>query len=108
VDQTKPAISISFEGTISDGFLGEFARQATSIDGAMDALQELNRKFRLIIVTSNSPSKFPEISDWIIRNKGERHFTFELTNIKPVATYMIDKRAIKFDNWPQILQSLSY
>ena len=106
MDITKPAISIAFEGTLSEAFLGEFTRGHASIDGAMDALQELNRKYRLVICTSNPPSKFEEITDWIIRNRGARHFTFEVTNTRPAAAYYIEKRAIKFDSWSQVMNLL--
>jgi hypothetical protein len=106
VDYTKPAIAIAFEGTLSDGSLGEFSSGHASIDGAMDALQELNRKYRLIICTSAGPSRFAEINDWIVRNRQGRHFTFEVTNNRPAAVYYIEKRAIKFESWPQVMNLL--
>lgn len=106
MDPTKPAISIAFEGTISDGSLGEFSRGHASIEGAMDALQELNRKYRLIICTSAPASKLEEISDWIIRNRGARYFTFEVTNKRPAAAYYVEKRAVEFKNWQQVVSLL--
>lgn len=106
MDPTKPAIAIAFEGTISDGSLGEFNRGHVSIDGAMDALQELNRKYRIIICTSAPASRLEEICDWITRNRGSRHFTFEVTNKRPAAAYYIEKRGIEFRNWSQVMSLL--
>jgi|SRR3979490_2551389 len=106
MDPTKPAISVAFEGTISDGSLGYFSKGHASIDGAMDALQELSRKYRLVICTSNTPSKFEEITDWIVRNRGARYFNFEVTNIRPTAVHYIEKRAVKFENWSQVMSLL--
>lgn len=106
MDPTKPAISIAFEGAITDGLLGEFVHTPKSIDGAMDALQELGRKYRLIIVTSSPESKLEDIHDWIVRNRGARHFTFEVRHTRPAAVYYIEKRAIKFENWQQVMHLL--
>jgi hypothetical protein len=106
MDPTKPAISIAFEGTLSDGSLGEFSSGHASIDGAMDALQELHRKYRLIICTSAPVSMHEAISDWVIRNRGGRYFTFEVTNKRPSAAYYIEKRAVKFDSWSQVVSLL--
>lgn len=106
MDPTKPAIAIGFEGTISEGFLGSSLLGTASIDGAMDALQELNRKFRLVICTSSPPSRFEEISDWITRHRGHRYFTFEITDKRPPAAYYIEKRGIKFENWKQVMSLL--
>jgi hypothetical protein len=107
MDLTKPAIAIGFEGAISDGQLNHLlGRGHVSVEGSMDALQELGRKYRLIICTYSPEAKFEEISDWITRNKGARYFTFEVTNRRPAAAYYIEKRAIKFDNWNQVLSTL--
>lgn len=106
MDSTRPALAIAFEGTITDGLLGELVYQWNSIDGAMDALQEMGRKYRLIICTSSPESKFEDIADWINRNKGSRYFNFEITNKRPAAVYYIEKRAIKFDNWKNVLSLL--
>lgn len=105
-DPTKPAIAIAFEGTLTDGLLGEFVNNPKSIDGAMDAMQELGRKYRLVVVTSSPESKLEDIHDWIIRNRGARHFTFEVKNTRPAAVYYIEKRAIKFESWKQVLELL--
>lgn len=105
-DPTKPALAIAFEGTLSRGFLGELMNPTASIEGAMDALQQLSRKFRLIICTASPASKLDEITDWVNRNKGGRYFTFEVTNTRPAAVYYIEKRAIKFESWNQVLSLL--
>jgi hypothetical protein len=106
VDPTKPALAIAFEGTLSEGVLGEFSKGHASIEGSMDALQELNRKYRLIICTSSPATKLSEIADWIARNRGPRHFTFEVTNTRPAAAFYIEKRGLKFESWQQVLNSL--
>ncbi len=104
---TKPAIAIAFERTISDSLLGADMLNNESVAGAMDALQELSWKYRLVVVTTSPSSKFSEISDWIMRNRGGRSFQFEVTNVKPPALYHIDSRALRFESWPQVLSVLS-
>jgi hypothetical protein len=102
----KPTICIAFEGIITEGYLGGDLLQDISVPGAMDALEALSRKFNLVIITASQPHKFSAITDWINRNKGSRYFLFEVTNIRPAAAYYIEKRAIKFDNWNNVMSLL--
>jgi hypothetical protein len=106
LNSTKPILAIAFEGVICDTYSGGNLLNESPVPGAMDALMELGRKYRLMIVTTNQPYKFSEISDWLTRNKGSRYFTCEITNQRPAATYYIEKRAIKFDSWNQTLNVL--
>jgi hypothetical protein len=108
MNSLKPAICIAFEGTISEGTLSTYEgyQLHASVEGAMDALQELSWKYRIVICTSSPSHKLSEINDWIIRNKGARGFVFELTNIRPPAVYYIEKRGIKFESWDQVMNLL--
>jgi len=95
----KPWIAVDFDHTIRDVKHGEYDRP---MEGVGEALAELQKTFRVLVHSCNSPQF---IEKWL------NEFGIPVDAIwqiaKPVASYYIDDRAIKFTSWKQVLEEIN-
>jgi hypothetical protein len=86
------------------------------IEGALEALDHLSKKWRLVLFTAKVKPDRPlvdgkcgyELVDQWLRDHGVRELFDEITHEKPRADYYIDDKAIEFSgNWSAILGRLS-
>lgn len=72
--------------------------------GAVEALELLSRKYKIVILTSRTPAQHRIVEQWL------NYFNIpfdRVTNVKPEAIAYIDDRAVRYqDNWPQIVEWL--
>ena len=73
--------------------------------GALDALQDLQGKYHIIIHTTkaNIPSGRKAVADWL------EYYDVYYDEIvgKPEALWYIDDKAIKFTNWSSVMGGLN-
>jgi len=84
------------------------------IEGSIEAIKELSKKYRIIIFTAkvkedrplvNGKTGMTLVNEWL--NKYElTSYISEVTSEKPRAKYYIDDKAIRFDNWSDVLGEL--
>ena len=85
------------------------------IEGALDAIKALSKKYNIIIFTAkvrpdrplvNGKTGYELVDEWL-EQYGVRQYIDEITYEKPRAEYYIDDKAIEFtNNWNQILGEL--
>ncbi len=104
----KPILAVDFDGVIHSYELGwnNGAIYGSPVEGAMQALVELSRDYKLIVLTARPETQFGRIKAWIETHQKAGPFAFEVTNVKPPAAAYIDDRAIRFRDWPQALSEL--
>lgn len=95
-------LCIDFDGVIhkaSKGYVeGKIYDPPT--EGSVFTLNNLARRYNLVVLTARPPEDFPKIKKWL------KKYSFpemEVTNTKPKARAYIDDRAVRFTSWPDIV-----
>jgi len=113
----KNTIAIDFDGVIHKNSLGfhNGTIYDVPVDGTKEALEFLSKKFsKIIIFTCKSRPKRPLINgmngtelvwQWLKKNKLDQYI-FEVTVEKPVAAAYIDDKAIRFNDWKDIIEDI--
>jgi histidinol phosphatase-like enzyme len=110
--ERKKAITIDFDETIcqkqnySDGAIWQ-----VPIEGAVEAIQELDKKYRIIIQTvrlnpfmpGDVEAKRKEIEAWL--TKYSIPF-YKVTNNKYKSVAYVDDKGIRFTTWPDVMHLL--
>lgn len=99
----KPTICIDFDGVLNNyrGYDGD--NLGTPRPGAKEFLQELNKNYKVIILSARRYSK---IITWL-NEHGLWEYVTDVTSFKPPALAYIDDRGIQFKgNYQEILEQL--
>lgn len=102
-------IAIDFDGVIHDNCEGwkDGTVYGLPIDGMQDAIENLSKKFNVIVFTAKAKSDRPLINgksgvdlieEWLDKY-GILKFVSEITSEKPRAVAYIDDKGIRFNNW---------
>ncbi len=109
-------IAIDFDGVIHEfnGY-GDGTCYGQPINGAFDAIEQLSKKYNIIIYSSKCLPDRPLVSgltgkqlitDWLKKYDMLKYIK-DITHFKPRAKYYIDDKAIHFqNNWKDILKQL--
>lgn len=106
-------LAIDFDGVIHDSNKGFYdgTCYGDPIPGALEALQILSSKFRIVIFTAkakpnrplvNGKSGTELVSEWL-ESHGMLQYVAEITSEKPRAMLYIDDNAYRFENWKDAL-----
>jgi hypothetical protein len=109
-------LAIDFDGVIHSNELGfhDGTVYGTPIKGVEQALEELSKKYTLIIHTSKANPNRPLINgktgkeliwEWLGKYKLNSYIT-NITYDKINASYYIDDKAIHFTNWSSVLKKI--
>lgn len=95
-------LAIDFDGVIHDISLANHPEFGPPILDAQPTILKLKRLQNRIIILSaraSTPESKQLIANWLDANKIPYDV---LTNVKPVADYYIDDKAVKFNNWSDL------
>ena len=106
-------LAIDFDGVIHKNSKGFFDGTVYDepIDGVKDALEQLSKKYKIVIFTCKVKPDRPLINGktgkelieaWLSKHS-LLHYISEITCEKPRASYYIDDKAIHFTNWDNCL-----
>ena len=106
-------LAIDFDGVIHKNSKGFFDGTVYDepIDGVKDALEQLSKKYKIVIFTCKVKPDRPlingktgkELIDAWLSKHILLHYISEITCEKPRASYYIDDKAIHFTNWDNCL-----
>jgi hypothetical protein len=109
-------LAIDFDGVIHKNSKGfhDGTIYDDLIEGTKEALEELSKKYRLVIFSAKARKDRPLINDktgiqliWEYLHKHELDsYVDTVTSEKPRAFAYIDDRGIRFTNWKDCLNSL--
>jgi hypothetical protein len=107
----KKLIGIDFDATIhkySSGWRGG-AVYDEPMDDVKDALEQLNKKYSLFILTARinkvGDKQWKAVWEWLEKYDLAQYIK-KVTNIKYAAEYYIDDRAVHFDTWKSVLTKI--
>ena len=106
-------LAIDFDGVIHKNSKGFFDGTVYDepINGVKDALEQLSKKYKIVIFTCKVKPDRPLINGktgkelieaWLSKHS-LLHYISEITCEKPRASYYIDDKAIHFTNWDNCL-----
>lgn len=106
-------IAIDFDGVIHNDYLGyhDGTCYGNPIEGSLDAIKELSKKYKIIIFTAKAKPSRPLVdgktgkelvTDWLIKYKYIEYIQ-EVTCEKPRAIIYIDDNGYRFANWENTL-----
>lgn len=117
-EEESNTIAIDFDGVIHSFEYGfhDGTIYGTPIEGSIDAIIELSKKYRLVIYTAKAKKDRPLIGgktgvelvwEWLEKYNISK-FISDITAEKPRCICYIDDKAIQFKNWSQALSDLNY
>ncbi len=109
-------IGIDFDGVIHKNSKGFFDGTIYDkpIKGSKEALKKISKKYDIIIFTAkakkdrgliNGKSGTEMVWDWLKKYDMDKYVK-DVTSEKPRAVFYIDDKAIKFDNWSNVLNQV--
>ncbi len=114
-DEEQFNISIDFDGVIHQHFgVGDGTVSGGIIDGAKDALEQLSKKYRIILFTAKAKPDRPLVNgktgielvwEWLEKHDVAKYI-HSITSEKPRAVCYIDDKAVRFVNWQQTLSDV--
>lgn len=107
-------LAIDFDGVVHTFDKGFFdgTCYGEPIAGALDAIKELSKKFRIVIFTAKAKPDRPLINgktgtelveEWLTKH-GIMEYVHEITSEKPRALLYIDDNGYRFENWNDTLE----
>lgn len=90
----KPTVCVDFDGVLNNYRKYDENDLSTPREGAKEFLEELSKKYRVIILTAR---RFDKVMEWLNQYELSK-YVFDVTNIKPKnVVCFVDDRAIKFN-----------
>jgi hypothetical protein len=117
-EEESNTIAIDFDGVIHSFEYGfhDGTIYGTPIEGSIDAIIKLSKKYRLVIYTAKAKKDRPLIGgktgtelvwEWLEKYNIDKLIS-DVTAEKPRCICYIDDKAIQFKNWDQALSDLKY
>jgi len=102
IDNLEKIIAIDMDGTICS--INDKYQDCELLEGARESINHIKKKGYKVYIHTGRHILNAEITiKWLIDNKIEYdHIVFG----KPPAKYYIDDKAIKFDNWKNVLKTI--
>lgn len=114
-DHEQNNISVDFDGVIHDHKgVGDGTITGDILEGAKEALEQLSKKYRIIIFTAKAKPDRPLVNgktgtelvwEWLEKHDVAKYID-SITSEKPRAVCYIDDKAIRFENWSQTLDCI--
>lgn len=109
----KNVLCLDFDGVIHDDSLGfhDGTIYGLPIEGSIEAIINLSRKYKIIIFTCKANPDRPKINnktgveliwEWLEKHN-IKDFIYDITFTKPTALAYIDDKAIRFESWDKCL-----
>lgn len=109
-------IAIDFDGVVHtfDKGYHDGTCYGAPIDGSLEAIKELSKKYNIIIFTAKAKPSRPLVNnktgtelvrDWL-EEHGVLKYVSEITAEKPRAFLYIDDKGYRFENWPDTMKFL--
>ena len=102
IDNLEKIIAIDMDGTICS--INEKYQDCELLEGARESINHIKKKgYKVYIHTGRHILNAQITIEWLINNNIEYdHIVFG----KPPAKYYIDDKAIRFDNWKNVLNKI--
>lgn len=107
-------VAIDFDGVLHNAHLGwgDGTCYGDPLPGAIDAIKELSKKYKIIIFTAKAKSDRPLVNDKtgieLVKEWFEKHnilnHIHDITSEKPRAELYIDDNGYRFENWSDTLK----
>lgn len=115
-EQTSKNICVDFDGVIHKNSKGfhDGTIYDDPVEGTKEALEFLSKNYNLIIFTCKARPERPLVNgktgkeliqEWLEKHGFDKYIS-EITHEKPRAWFYIDDKAIKFEDWKQVLGEL--
>ena len=112
-DQSS-VIAIDFDGVLHNAYQGwgDGTCYGDPMPGAIDAIKELSKKYKIVIFTAKAKPDRPLINgktgvelvkEWF-ENHNILNYIYEITSEKPRAELYIDDNGYRFENWSNTLK----
>jgi len=109
-------IAIDFDGVVHtfDKGYHDGTCYGAAIDGSLEAIKELSKKYNIIIFTAKAKPSRPLVKnktgtelvrDWL-EEHGVLKYVSEITAEKPRAFLYIDDKGYRFENWSDTMKFL--
>lgn len=109
-------IAIDFDGVVHtfDKGYHDGTCYGAPIDGSLEAIKKLSKKYNIIIFTAKAKPSRPLVNnktgtelvrDWL-EEHGVLKYVSEITAEKPRAFLYIDDKGYRFENWPDTMKFL--
>ena len=113
---TKEVVAIDFDGVIHKNSKGYFDGTIYDkpIDGALEAIKKLSKKYKIILFTFKGHPKRPLVNgkngielcwDWLKKHNVDSYIS-DIVWGKPNAKIYIDDKGYRFENWSDTLNFL--
>lgn len=110
-------IAIDFDGVIHNSDLGwhDGTCYGLPINGSLDSIKELSKKYKIIIFTAkakpdrplvNGKTGIEHVTEWLTDN-GFIDYVTEITSEKPRAELYIDDNGYRFENWTDTIKFIN-
>jgi len=99
----KPNISIDFDKVLHSYEYGftNCEIYGTVISGSIEAVNELSKKYNIIIFTCRKPIR--KVKKWL---KANNIYFDKVTDKKMVSSHYIDDRAVRFIDWKTTMEEI--
>lgn len=110
----RKVLAIDFDGVIHNAHLGwgDGTCYGEPIDGAIDAIKELSKKFEIVIFTAKAKPDRPMVDGKtgieLVKEWFEKYLILDcisaITSEKPRAEIYIDDNGYRFQNWKDTIK----
>lgn len=116
-EENQKQIALDFDDVIHKNSKGFFDGTVYDepVDGAEDALKLLTEKgYDIVIFTAKAKPDRPLVNgktgamliwDWLEKHNLKKYIK-QITSEKPRAKYYVDDKAVRFDNWNNVLKQI--
>lgn len=116
-DEISSTVGVDFDGVIHKNSKGfhDGTVYDNPVPGTKEALEQLSKKYRLIIYTCKADYNRPLVNgmsgimliwEWLEKHDLDQYIN-DVTNKKPRALFYIDDKAIRFDTWEQTIDDIN-
>ena len=113
-EDQSTTVAIDFDGVLHNANLGwgDGTCYGDPLPGAIDAIKELSKKYKIIIFTAKAKTDRPLVNGKtgveLVKEWFERHnildYIHDITSEKPRAELYVDDNGYRFENWSDTLK----
>lgn len=113
-EDQSTVVAIDFDGVLHDAYQGwgNGTCYGDPLPGAIDAIKELSKKYKIIIFTAKAKPDRPLVNGKtgveLVKEWFEKHnilnYIHDITSEKPRAELYIDDNGYRFENWDDTLR----
>ena len=112
-EDQSTTVAIDFDGVLHDAYQGwgDGTCYGDPLPGAVDAIKELSKKYKIIIFTAKAKPDRPLVNGKtgveLVKEWFEKYnildYIYDITSEKPRAELYIDDNGYRFENWNDTL-----